>query len=133
MPRGTTKVLPELQWFDKKRKLGEVSSNAVSITVTAAGKKSKVDRRRLSFVFRDKLFENFNSRYITFAIMKNRIYFKGVKAKEGYAIIVKGLNGYCQATITLDELKDFELFIGDYSSLKYDDFYELYYVEKEDN
>lgn len=124
-----TKILPELQWFSKKRMLGEVNSSAVSITVTTAGKNSRTDRRRLAFIFRDKIFEGFNSRYITFAIMKNRIYFKGVEPKEGYAVTIKGLNGYCQATITLDELEDFESFIGDYS-LKYDDFYELYYVEK---
>ena len=122
-------VLPELQWFDKKRKLGDVGSNAVSITITTSSKNSKSDRRRLSFIFRDKIFEDFNSRYITFAIMKNRIYFKGVEPKEGYAVTVKGLNGYTQCTITLDELEQFEPFVGDYS-LKYDDFYELYYVEK---
>lgn len=121
-------VLPELQWFNKKRKLGE-SSNAVSITVTAGGKNSKADRRRLAFIFRDKLYENFKSKYITFAVMKNRIYFKGVEAKEGYAITIKGVSGYCQATITLNELEQFEPFIGDYS-LRYDDFYELYYVER---
>ena len=122
-------VLPELQWFNKKRNLGRTSDAPVSITVTAQSKNSKGDRRRLAFAFRDKMYENFKSKYITFAILKNRIYFKSVQPKEGYAITVKGLAGYVQATITLDELKNFEPFIGDYS-LKYDDFYELYYVER---
>lgn len=130
MPKEKTNVLPELQWFSKKRRLGRIGSAPVSITVTTSSKNSKGDRRRLTFAFRDKLYENFKSKYITFAILKNRMYFKSVQPKEGYAITVKGLSGYVQATVTLEELKSFEPFIGDYS-LKYDDFYELYYVEKE--
>lgn len=121
-------VLPELQWLNKKRRLGELSRSAVTIRVASPSRTSKADRKRLTFVFRDKLYENFNSRYITFAVMKDRIYFKSVEAVEGYAIVIKGLSGYVQVTVTPDELKQFESFIGDYS-LKYDDFYELYYVE----
>jgi len=122
-------VLPELEWFNKKRRLGELGSGAVSIRVASPSRTSKADHRRLSFIFRDKLYENFKSKYITFAIMKNRIYFKSVEAVEGYAITVKGLSGYTQCTVTPNELKQFESFIGEYS-LKYDDFYELYYVER---
>lgn len=127
----TGNVLPELQWYNKKRRLGDGCSKAVSISITTGSKNSKSDRRRLAFIFRDKIFEGFNSKHITFAIMKNRIYFKGVEPVDGYAITVKGLNGYVQVTVTSDELGMFEPFIGDYS-LKYDKFYELYYVEKED-
>jgi hypothetical protein len=104
-------VLPELQWFDKKRKLGRISDTPVSITVTTQAKNSREDRRRLAFAFRDKLYQNFKSNYITFAILKNRMYFKSVQPKEGYAVTVKGLCGYVQVTITLDELKDFEPFV----------------------
>lgn len=132
MPRGTKKVLPELQWFSKKRKLGEGGSSAVSVVITSSGKNLRSDRRRLTFIFRDKMYENFNSKYVTFAVMKNRIYFRGVEPRKGYSVTVKGLNGYAQCIINLDELKQLEPFIGDYS-LKYDDFYELYYVEKEDD
>lgn len=132
MPKEKINVLPELQWFSKKRRLGRTSNAPVSITITAPSKNSKGERRRLTFAFRDKLYENFKSNYITFAILKDRMYFKSVQPKEGYAITVKGLSGYVQATITLDELKNFEPFIGNYS-LKYDEFYELYYVEKEDD
>ena len=130
MTRATNNMLPELQWYEKRVQRGVQSSANVSMTITTGGRHSANDTKRLAFSFRDKIWQVFDSKYITFAVMKNRIFFKGVEAKKGYAITSKSTSGYMQATIYPDEISQFEPFIGDYS-LKYDEYYELYYIERE--
>lgn len=125
----TTNVLPELQWHNKNRNGGSYVNEDVTVTITKASKNSKEGRKRLGLSFRNNLFKVFDSRYITFAILKNRIYFKAADRNMGYAITQKNTNGYVQATLVGDDIKEFEQFIGDYS-LKFDEFYELYYIER---
>ena len=127
MRKGTS-VLPELDW-KKKFKASCTSDANVSINVCDGGKRMTAGTKMLSIVIRDNLYKQFNSEFITFAILKNRIYFKGVDKHDGYKVSLNHVNGYVQATLQPKEVKAYSKFIGDYS-LKYDEIYELYYIEK---
>ena len=126
----TAKVLPELDWQKKFSGRGIKSDANVSISLTNQTKGGKC-QKRICFIFREKMWEAFDTRYLMFAVLKNRIYFKGSEDKyEGYAITTKGHNGYIVATPhDKEELGVYEGFVGDYS-LKFDEYYELYYIEK---
>ncbi len=63
--------------------------------------------------------------YIEFAVCKNRILFREAKDK-GYKMVK---SGETPSRYVFTSLKGCDGFIGDYE-LKYDDFLELYYVEK---
>lgn len=105
--------------FNWKVKTNNVGLNDdVSITVVKDGAISIVLRNG-----KKKLFDG----AISYAVFKNRVMFR--KDKRGYAISGnnKSENGYVKIGKGDDELQDF---IGDYE-LKYDDFYELFYIEKE--
>ena len=119
-------VLPELSWKTKLNQTGTRSSDDVSIAIT----KSKGEAKRLSLIFRIHMWEVLSSEYIAFAVLKNRIYFKGTDKKEGYTVSVKNTSGYLSITLNQKELETYEDFVGDYS-LKFDNFYELYYIERE--
>lgn len=87
----------------------------------------------LSFTFRNDVWQFFGER-IEFAVYKNRILFRTAEAGEGLSLFSGSStcsNKYIK--IRVDEntqiIKD--KFIGDYE-LKYDSFYELYYIEKEE-
>lgn len=122
-----TKVLPELNW---KQKLRVNVSTDVSVTITGGGKQSREDDRVLTIIIRDNLFQVFNTDYITFAVLKNRLYFRGTDKRNGYKVTVKNTSGYAKITIHKNEVGVYEPFVGDYS-LKFDEFYELYYIERE--
>ena len=67
-----------------------------------------------------------------FAVLKNRIYFKGTDNKqEGYKITVKSVNATVVACLsTKEEIENYEAFIGDYT-LRFDKYYGLYYIDIE--
>lgn len=90
----------------------------VSISIVKDGAVSIVLRNG-----KKKLFDG----AISYAIFKNRVMLR--PDKRGYAISGnnKSENGYVKIHKGDEELRNF---IGDYD-LKYDDFYELYYIEKE--
>lgn len=88
----------------------------------------------ISFTFRNEVAGFFGDR-IQFAIYKNRVMFRPSVEGEGIALCTvnkKSPNRYFKMKLTKDieELKS--KFIGDYE-LKYDSFYEVYYIEKEEN
>jgi len=92
----------------------------VSISIKKDGK--------VTFVFRNGVHEIISgTQYFVCAICKNRMFFMEADSADGYKLTVsdtKGCNRYAQMSID-----DGISFIGDYE-LKYDDFLELYYIEK---
>jgi len=87
----------------------------------------------IAFAFRNKIndvISNDEKQYLVFALKKNRIYFQASDRKNGYAVTDKGLCRYMRASLRPEVIAPFKDFIGEYS-LKYDDFHELYYIEKE--
>ena len=84
----------------------------------------------VSFTFRNDVWQFFGEN-IEFAVFKNRVMFRTAKKGEGLQLY-KGAdncpNRYIR--IRLDDNTNIlkEKFIGDYE-LKYDSFYELYYIE----
>lgn len=88
---------------------------------------------RLSFSFRNACQERISSTgFISVCYHKNRIFFKESNARDGFKLTGGGSkkNKYIQINIVDTTEK---AFIGDYKELKYDDFLELYYVEKKGN
>lgn len=124
-----TKVLPDIDWKTKFR-TSETSSDNVSISIVKGGKKMTPGTKLLSMVVRDNLFKQFGSDYVCFGIFKNRIYFRGTDKQSGYKVTVKGTHAYIQATLQAEEIANYEPFVGDYT-LRYDEFYELYYIDIE--
>lgn len=124
---------PELNWVTKKHAVA-VNGTDVSIRISGKGKakdpeKSK-DSKVLTIVFRDNLYKQFDSEYLMFAVLKNRLYFKGTTPGMGYKITQKSTSGYMQATLQKEEIAEFEAFAFQRDfSLKYDDFMEMYYVQ----
>jgi hypothetical protein len=66
-----------------------------------------------------------------YGLVKNRIYFKPADPKVGYKLTKKCNNAYMQATINKDMVSTYEEFCPGEYHLKYDDFQELYYIERE--
>lgn len=85
----------------------------------------------VGITFRNKKAELIGDR-LEYAIFKNRVLFR--YSENGMALhnIKNNSNNpdNCYAKFA-KSIDDFRQFIGDYD-LKYDDFYELYYIEKED-
>lgn len=126
----TKEILPELKWRTKQVHRCANSSKNVSISLTKAGSKQKADTKILNIIIRDNLFKQLNSDYAMFAVLKNRLYFKGTTAGMGYKIGVKNTSGYIQATLQPNEIAEFEPFIGHFT-WRYDEYYELYYIDIE--
>jgi hypothetical protein len=87
----------------------------------------------LSFTFRNDVWGLFGE-CVEIAIYKNRILFRTAPAGQGMKLSrgsEKSPNKYFKMKVdgSTQEIKD--KFIGDYE-LKYDSFYELYYIERED-
>ena len=126
----TKEILPELKWHTKQIHRCANSSKNVSISLTKAGSKQKADAKILNIIIRDNLFKQLNSDYVMFAVLKNRLYFKGTTAGMGYKVGVKNTSGYIQATLQPNEIAEFEPFVGHFT-WRYDEYYELYYIDIE--
>lgn len=86
-----------------------------------------------SFVFRGEKIKEAIGEWVQIAVYKNRIMFRKAKAGSGYHALVKANSPSQNAYFRIKETNEtmaLKRFIGDYD-LKYDDFYELYYIEKE--
>lgn len=91
---------------------------------------NKVARAGISFTFRNDVWQFFGER-VEIAIYKNRILFRTATNSTGMQLCsgsAKTPNKYFKMKVdkTTQVIKD--KFIGDYE-LKYDSFYELYYIE----
>lgn len=126
-------LVPELKWVTRKRVRSTEGAN-VSVRLSGKGKAKDPEKSQsakvLIFIFRDNLYNQFKSNYIMFAVLKNRLYFKGTTAGLGYKITEKATSGYMSATLQKNEIAEFEDFaLQQDFSLKYDDFLEMYYIE----
>lgn len=101
----------------------------VSITVA----NNNPQRRCINFIFRndtEKLISE--TGYIVAAPYKNRVFFKEATSATGITLTKnKNSSGSTYARISSEpDVPKFLDYAGNYQ-LKYDDFYELYYIEKE--
>lgn len=124
---------PELNWVTKKHATA-VNGTDVSIKISGKGKAQDPAKSQsakvLTCIFRNNLYKQFDSEFLMFAVLKNRLYFKGTTAGMGYKITQKSTSGYLQATLQKEEIAEFEAFAFQRDfSLKYDDFMEMYYVQ----
>lgn len=117
-------VLPELMWNTKQR-----SANNGNADVSVSIVKNGGDRRRLNFSFKNDIDQLFGGDYVVFALMKNRIYFKASNSIEGYKLSKAKNRAYVAATLNGSQVDEYKKFIGDFD-LKFDVFYELYYIER---
>ena len=130
MKNMETNVLPKLNWCTPLRANGGYTSSSADVSIKLC-KKSNTKATAL-FTFRNKTWVAFDTQYVVWAPYKSRIYFKTVERKAGYKLSKNktGKNRYMQSTLRDDNaikvIRDFE---GSYA-MKYDEFYELYYIEK---
>lgn len=114
----------ELQWLshvDGSSK--RYSTKDVSISLLKAGERCSA---RFNITLRNGSSEKLGQR-IDIAVVKNRMFFRG--GELGYKLYVgQRTNPMLQITLN-DNTKILEQFVGDYD-LQYDEFYELYYIEK---
>lgn len=113
-------------WLGKQRNRNNCNADiSISLHKRANGQKHDA----IGLTFRNGCGEKFGST-IQVAVYKNRVMFR--TAEDGICMqrnkAVQSNNIYARFSDVNGELKNF---IGDYE-LKYDDFYELYYIEKED-
>lgn len=134
MKKKSVTVLPDIDWMQKK--VGRLAVNRdkdVHITITTGGKHGVDGTKRIAFSFRNNIANVWldkECKYLIFGSFKNRLFFRPVEAKVGYALSSKGLNTYMTATLYKDEVEKYEPFIGDYH-LRFDEYYELYYIDIE--
>lgn len=112
----------KFNWINPKR-ITNTSDMDVSITF--------IKGDIFAFVFRNNTWEFFDGR-VEFAIYKNRILFRhsdvGMQIKPKKGSKTPNHYGKISGKCTPKGLRNF---IGDYI-MKYDEFYELYYIEKEE-
>ena len=121
-------VLGKMQWL-KKDKSCNRSQKDVSISLNACS--TSTTGRVIAITFRNECYELVSDTgYIQAGVYKNRCFFRSTTSSEGYKLSCPkaGLkkSRYCK----MPEMKELANMIGDYE-LKYDDFLEMYYIEKE--
>lgn len=117
--------LSKLQWRGSEKRVSKSKAD-ISITITKSN--------RMAFTFRnDTASKVSDTGYLAICPHKNRILFKAVDNRHGWAVSMKHKDdskrltyGYMQVPVESDADRAFE---GDYE-LKYDDFLELYFIEK---
>lgn len=133
----TPSIVDEIVWFSKRScQTSKQDYKDVGITLSHHNKNAarKNDYYSITFAFRNNIFKAFGKGniYLQFGVVKNRIYFKVADPKIGYKLSTKsGLTSYMQVTCTKETKAIYEEFCPGEYHLKYDDFQELYYIEKE--
>lgn len=113
-------VLNNFEWRTKIYN----SKSITDITV------SKVSDGRINIIFRNGTEKKITSTgYITFCFHKNRILFRESDQYEGFKITGRSNRNTRNIQPKMRDSLDLA-FIGDYDKLQYDEFLELYYVEK---
>ncbi len=145
-PMSIKAMLPKLEFKTKKASYVPSSdcSGDVRITIKSNTASSRQTNNRIRFSFRRGCVFKITRDYIVYAILNNRIYFKAASPEEGFKVdssrrsyekdkpdnqktcyLVFGTNSN-------DDIKTFEKFAEKELELKYDNAYELYYVEVEE-
>jgi len=121
-------------WLGSTQPQKNFSSKDVSINLINLGSRTKSADATYGFsiIFRNNVWEKFGQR-VELAPFKNRIMFR--TSDRGIYMSKKSdnksANRYAKyAPMNEIEMKTLKDFIGDYE-LKYDSFYELYYIENE--
>ena len=134
----TPSIIDEIVWFSKRScQTSRQDYKDVGITLSHHNKNNnghKSDYYTITFAFRNNIAKILGKGnvYLQFGVVKNRIYFKIADPKIGYKLATKsGLTSYMQATCTKETKAIYEEFCPGEYHLKYDDFQELYYIEKE--
>ena len=116
--------MSKFNWIGQNTKNYRKAQTDVSISIIRNGDKAN----SISFVLRNDVWKNFGER-VAIAVYKNRVLFR--TDENGAKVDTRGIknctNRYLKFRVdeTTERLK---AFVGDYE-LKYDDFYELYYIE----
>ena len=123
--------LSNMKWSVKLR--GASKNAGTDISINLSKKSTTGEFTHLNFTFRNGIekiiLSDVENESLQFCVHKNRIYFRGADASVGYKLYkatAQCSNRYTKIPI-FDNAK---YFVGDYE-LKYDDFLELYYIEKE--
>ena len=133
----TPSIVDEIVWCSKRcNQTAAFGRKDIGITMSHHNKNKghKSDYYTLSFSFRnniEKVFSKDDNICLMYGIVKNRMYFKPAEPKIGYKITKKHNNAYMQTCIADDMVGKLQEFCPGEYHLKYDDFQELYYIEKE--
>ena len=133
-------IVDEIVWCSKRASQmskSEFKDVGVLMSHHQKNKGHSTDYYTIAFAFRNKIEKVFRKGkgdiYLQFGSVKNRIYFKVADPKVGYMLNNKNSANaaYVQATCTKEMKATYEWFCPGEYHLKYDDFQELYYIEKE--
>lgn len=109
------------------------SRSASDVTISKIFWDTAKKTKAYSFVFRNNTAERIGE-YIKIAIYKNRVLIRPASVGDSIHISIKS---NCNTKNSYGKIKcepntqELDYFIGDYE-LKYDPFYEIYYIEKEE-
>lgn len=133
----TPSITEEIVWCSKRfNQTAPFGRKDIGITMShhKKNKSHKNDYYTLSFSFRnniEKVFSKDDNICLIYGIVKNRMYFKVAEPKVGYKITKRHYNAYMQTCIPDNMVAKFQEFCPGEYHLRYDDFQELYYIEKE--
>lgn len=123
--------IKKFNWVGRLVNNGGLRRKDVTVRITVKDEKAIYT----GFTFRDGCYKLFTeTEYIEVAPYKNRLFFKQSDVKHG---LLLATNKSCKQDNKYAKLQNelcglFVEFEGDYE-LKYDDFYELYYIERNDD
>lgn len=126
-------ILGRLEWITKERSTGKkVSSCDISVALTK--RRGTGDFTHVNFTFRNGIesiiCSDKESEYIQFCVHKNRIFFRQAESTVGYKLYYASAKCAKNKYTKIPVFEGADGFVGDYE-LKYDDFLELYYIDKE--
>lgn len=130
-------VISEIRWLSKKKRgYSKFEENVKDIRIALGktySKKTKTTIENINVTFRNHMEKAIckNNPYIIFGVVKNRIYFKEAEPVTGYKVGTKHLTAITRIQINEEEKALYEPFNNQEYPLKYDDFQELYYIERE--
>ena len=124
-----------MNWMGRAGVKGNNKSSAdisISIVYTTMADKMNGVKPKVAFTFRNKSRHAVSETdYVMIAVVKNRVFFKTSDQNNGFLIGNQSntkQHGYLRIT-QAEYVSRLAPFVGDYE-LKYDKFYELYYIEK---
>ncbi len=121
----------KFEWFNPRYKsAGSRGSKDISISLTSVGKKGAY-HDGISFVFRNGVEKKIGMN-LEMAIFKNRILFREADEPAMTLFANKESKNIYAKVHAGAQVQTLKKFIGDYD-LKHDDFYELYYIEREES